>query len=60
MWCIGYGFCPPDRKEEWGAKAIDQQSDFFQAYVQVAKELGMNIDSPVKTLRCGTKGKFAR
>jgi predicted amidohydrolase len=43
MWNIGYAFCPPDRKREWKAKSIDQQSDFFQAYVHVAKELGINI-----------------
>ena len=43
MWNIGYAFCPPDQKREWEATAIDQRSDFFQAYAQVAKELGMNI-----------------
>jgi predicted amidohydrolase len=43
MWNIGYAFCPPDRKEEWEAQAIDQQSDFFQAYAQAAKELQLNI-----------------
>ena len=43
MWHIGYAFCPPDKKGEWEAKAIDQQSDFFQAYTHVAKELGLNI-----------------
>jgi predicted amidohydrolase len=43
MWNIGYAFCPPDRKEEWEAQAIDQQSDFFQSYVKVAKELGIHI-----------------
>ena len=43
MWNIGYAFCPPDKKREWEATAIDQRSDFFQAYAKVAKELGMNI-----------------
>jgi predicted amidohydrolase len=43
MWNIGYAFCPPDRKVEWEAKAIDQQSDFFQSYAKVAKELEINI-----------------
>ena len=43
MWSIGYAFCPPDKKREWEASAIDQRSDFFQAYAQVGKELGMNI-----------------
>jgi predicted amidohydrolase len=43
MWNIGYAFCPPDQKADWEAQAIDQQSDFFRAYVQAAKELGLNI-----------------
>lgn len=43
MWNIGYAFCPPDQKAAWEAHAIDQESDFFQAYVQAAKELGLNI-----------------
>ena len=43
MWNIGYAFCPPDGKKEWEATAIDQRSDFFQAYAQIGKELGMNI-----------------
>jgi predicted amidohydrolase len=43
MWHIGYAFCPPDKKGEWEAKAIDQQSDFFQAYTHVAKELGLKL-----------------
>jgi N-carbamoylputrescine amidase len=43
MWHIGYAFCPPDKKDEWEAAAIEQQSDFFQAYVHAAKELGVHI-----------------
>jgi predicted amidohydrolase len=43
MWNIGYAFCPPDRKEGWEAQAIDQQSEFFQAYVEAAKEFGINM-----------------
>ena len=43
MWNSGYAFCPPDGKKEWEATAIDQRSDFFQAYAQIGKELGMNI-----------------
>ena len=43
MWNIGYAFCPPDKKREWEATAIDQRSEFFQAYAQVGRELGMNI-----------------
>ena len=34
---------PPDKKGEWEAQAIDQQSDFFKAYTQLANELRMNI-----------------
>src|SRR3989344_706720 len=43
MWNIGYAFCPPDKKAEWEAEAIDQQSEFFQSYVRLAKEQKINI-----------------
>lgn len=45
MWNIGYPLFSPDEKEkkQWKAKAINRHSDFFQAYVQLAQELEMNI-----------------
>jgi predicted amidohydrolase len=43
MWNIGYAFCSPDKKAEWEAEAIDQQSEFFQSYVRLAKEQEVNI-----------------
>lgn len=43
MWNIGYAFCQPNKKQEWEAEAIAQQGEFFRAYVQLAKELEMNI-----------------
>lgn len=42
-WNIGYAFCPPDKKAEWEAEAIDQQSEFFQSHVRLAKEQEINI-----------------
>lgn len=45
MWNIGYAACPFDEKgkREWESRAIGQESDFFQAHAQLAKELEMNI-----------------
>jgi len=43
MWNIGYAFCPPNGKADWESYAIDQKSDFFQAYVRAGKELELNI-----------------
>lgn len=45
MWNIGYEACPFDEegKKRWEEKAIDQQSEFFQSFVRLAKELEINI-----------------
>ena len=41
MWNIGYALCPLDKvgKQEWEASAIDQSSDFFRSFVELAQEL---------------------
>ncbi|MBI2019778.1 carbon-nitrogen hydrolase family protein [Candidatus Daviesbacteria bacterium] len=45
MWSIGYEACPFDEegKKIWEEKAIDQQSDFFFSFVNLAKDLEINI-----------------
>jgi N-carbamoylputrescine amidase len=45
MWNVGYAACPLDKagKEQWEASAIDQSSDFFQSFVELAQELHLNI-----------------
>lgn len=45
MWSIGYEACPFDEegKKNWEEKAIDQQSNFFRSFVDLAKELEINI-----------------
>lgn len=45
MWSIGYEACPFDEegKKKWEEKAIDRQSNFFQSFVKLAKELEINI-----------------
>ncbi len=45
MWNIGYEACPFDMegKKRWEEKAIEEQSEFFQSFVKLAKELEINI-----------------
>lgn len=45
LWNIGFESCPFDKegKGKWENSAIDQQSDFFQSFVKLAKELELNI-----------------
>src|SRR3989344_2436478 len=45
LWNIGFASCPFDEagRKKWEGSAIDQQSDFFQAYVKLAQELNLNI-----------------
>lgn len=44
-WNIGFKMCPFDEygRKKWEDSAIDQSSDFFQAFVKTAKELAINI-----------------
>lgn len=44
-WNIGFQMCPADEvgRKEWENSAIDQDSDFFQGFVKIAKELELNI-----------------
>jgi len=45
MWNIGYALCPLDEagKQKWEAAAIDQSSDFFRSFVELAQALHLNI-----------------
>lgn len=45
MWNINYAQCPhdPDGKKRWEGEAIDQGSEFSQAFVQLAHQLEMAI-----------------
>lgn len=46
MWNVGYTFFNPEKPEErdqWMQKAIDQQSSFFQHFVELARSLYMAI-----------------
>ena len=45
MWNIGYALRPLDKagQQKWEASAIDQSSNFFQSFVELAQELHLNI-----------------
>ncbi len=45
LWNIGCAACPVDGpgRRAWADAAIDRQSDFFQSFVALARELGMSI-----------------
>ena len=45
LWNIGCAPCPIDEagRRSWTAAAINQQSDFFQKFVTLARELTMSI-----------------
>lgn len=45
LWNIGFASCPLDKegKEKWEDSAIDQQREFFQSFVKLARELELNI-----------------
>jgi predicted amidohydrolase len=44
-WNIGFQMCPADEtgRKSWENAAIDQKSDFFQGFVETAKNLELNI-----------------
>ena len=45
LWSIGCALCPIDAagRRSWTASAISQQSDFFQTFIALARELRMSI-----------------
>ncbi|MEM7125852.1 MAG: carbon-nitrogen hydrolase family protein [Chloroflexota bacterium] len=45
MWSIGYAFCPVDKEgmQSWEESAITKNSNFYQAFSDLAKELNVSI-----------------
>ena len=45
LWNIGFAKCPvdPTGRQLWAASAIDRRSDFFRSFVDLARELDLNI-----------------